>query len=103
MHDPVVLLRAAVEAEPGLYQCDEEQTVDLAGFGKAACIVPDEYLRVGVSSNILQVVIYADEDHKAEFLAGRDLPVHEGDGFLVTAPSQELLDVVVPAIESAAG
>lgn len=101
--DPVPLLEAAQGVEGGLSQCSEEMTVDLAGFGKASCIVPDEYLAVGVESNILQAVVYADEEQRQEFLDNYvTAAVHEGPGYLATAPTQELLDAVIPAMDEAA-
>ncbi len=100
--DPVAALEVAQQVEPGLDQCDTEQTIDLAGAGTAACIVPDEYLTVGVPSNILTVRVFADSAAQAEYAEtfGDDsIPTYAGDGWTVSAPSQSLVDQVVAALD----
>ncbi|QDO89939.1 hypothetical protein FNH13_17720 [Ornithinimicrobium ciconiae] len=74
------------------HQCSEEMSVNMAGFGTARCIVREEDMAVGVSSNIIEVHVYADEEHAREFMVGQSVPYWHGNGYFITAPSEDLLE-----------
>ncbi len=97
--DVLKIIREAGLHDPEYeHQCDEEMTVNMWGYGTASCIVKDEDMSVGVDSNLIRVHVYADEEHAREFLAENDLPVWHGNGYFVTAPSEELIQRAEEAI-----
>ncbi len=82
------------------HQCDTEMTINMAGYGTASCIVDNSELAVGVSSNLIKVHVYADEQHAAEFIERKsdDLPTSHGNGYFITAPNDDLLQRAEEAI-----
>lgn len=80
--------------------CDTETIIDMAGFGKASCIVADSELRVGQSTNLLQVVVFEDTAHMEELAYDyEDTPIYISDQWAITAPSQELADEMGALLE----
>lgn len=101
--DPMPLLAAARSEVPGLYQCDTSMTITIFGVGTASCIVPDELLAVGVSSNLVMVQVFADQAQQDSELATFDVPYASGPGWAVSAPKQETVDAFADAVRAAAG
>ncbi len=102
LSDPVAMLKTVEQSVDGLIQCDTEMAVDLGGYNKAGCIVPDDELAVGVDSNLLLVTEYEGGDALQKYKETYDdgtTPIYYGNGWFVSAPKQELLDQAVTAIE----
>ena len=89
----------ALEDEWGV-DCGEE-LVDMAGFTKRVCGIPDELMSPGMSSNAVGLHAFTEQSQVDMF---RDSYVSEGDGFaqgegwFLQAPSQEIADQAAAVI-----
>ena len=89
----LVQMGAALEAEWGV-ECGD-RIVDMAGYPKVVCGIPDELMSPGMSSNAVALQSFEETGQAEQF---RDSYVTEGDGFVigdgwfVQAPSQEIAD-----------
>lgn len=83
--------------------CDMEQTIDMAGYGKAGCGLADSELQVGVDTNTLTVLVYSDTAHLEELAMYYDEsdPMYVGQtgNWVITAPTQELADEMGSLLE----
>lgn len=86
-------LGAAIEEGWGV-ECGDE-LVDMAGYPKIVCPLPDELMSPGMTSNALAVQSFEEAGQEVTF---RDAYVPEGegwvagDGWFVHAPTQEVAD-----------
>lgn len=84
-----------IEAEWGV-ECGE-QIVDMAGYPKVVCGIPDDLMAPGMTNNAIGLQSFEESGQAEQF---RDSYVPEGDGFVigdgwfVHAPSQEIADRV---------
>ena len=95
-------LGAAIEEGWGV-ECGDE-LVDMAGYPKIVCPLPDEFMSPGIPSNALAVQSFEEAGQEVDF---RDAYVPEGegwiagDGWFVHAPTQEAADEAAAFIADA--
>lgn len=93
-------LVGGLESEWGV-DCGEP-LVDMAGYPKIVCGIPDDLMSPGMSSNAVSVQGFTEDAQAQEF---RDLYVPDdggfvqGEGWFVNAPTQEIADEAASLLE----
>lgn len=92
---------AALGQRLGWEGCEDEPVVDMAGYTKVVCIIPDEHAVPGQDGNAVGIVAFdewAQADEYVNSYGDPEVTVIE-DGYIVDGPHAEGVDAAVAALK----